>query len=263
MSVLDHILTLFCTDPRDDEPSQAADWRGALDGLHSAVPDLDSMIAGRTIVDFGCGIGRQAVAMADSGAAEVLGLDIDEEYLSRGRSMAEDAGCESRVRFCMAPCDSDLKRYDLVLSLNSMEHFGEPAVALTQMISLLRPGGRLLISFDPTWYSPWGAHMHFFCRLPWVHLIFPESTVMRVRSRYKSDGAKTYESVPGGLNRMSVRRFEKLLADSALDVLDLRLIGIRNIGIFGRIPILRECLVPKVVLLAERTAAKKAGEACA
>jgi len=215
-------------------------------------PGLLNALEGRRIVDFGCGLGHQAVVLAHHGA-EVLALDIDPAFLAQGRRLAALEGVEDRIRFAAAPLDADLGTYDGVLSINSMEHFSEPESILGSMVSLLRPGGQLLVSFNPTWYSPWGAHMHFFTKVPWVHLIFPESTVMAVRARYRDDGASRYEDVRGGLNRMSVAKYERLLESIGVETTRLQMIGVRGIGAFSRIPLLRELLVPKIVSESQRT----------
>ena len=86
---------------------------------------------------------------------------------------------------------------------------------LREMRDALRPGGLLLITFSPPWFSPWGAHMNFFCRLPWVHLIFSEATVHRVRALYRETGTMTYGPE---LNRMTLAKFERIIAESGMRV---------------------------------------------
>lgn len=243
-------LLLLLSRPPDalvEAGDEADDPEEAATGLLRDFPDLPDRIRGKRIVDFGCGVGRQAVALALLGAAQVLALDIDQDFLAAGRLLAEEHGVAQRIRFATAPLRDDLGAQDMVVSINSMEHFSAPAAILATMASLLRPGGRLLVSFSPTWYSPWGAHMHYFTRVPWVHLLFPESVVMSVRSRYRDDGARRYEEVRGGLNRMSVNRFERLLAASGLTSVRMEKVGVRGIRAFARVPVLRELLVPKVI----------------
>ncbi len=52
--------------------------------------------------------------------------------------------------------------FDVVISQNSMEHFGNPEDIIEKMFSLTRPNGRTLITFGPPWFAPYGSHMHFF-----------------------------------------------------------------------------------------------------
>jgi hypothetical protein len=70
------------------------------------------------------------------------------------------------------------------------------------------------ISFGPTWHHPYGGHL--FSVFPWAHLIFSEKALTRWRSDLRDDGATRFGEVAGGLNQMTIRRFEELVADSRL-----------------------------------------------
>jgi SAM-dependent methyltransferase len=80
---------------------------------------------------------------------------------------------------------------DVIVSQNSFEHFLDAGGILGQIRSALAPDGRLFITFAPPLYAPWGAHIAFYCRLPWVRLLFPESTVMEVRALFRPDNVRT------------------------------------------------------------------------
>lgn len=47
----------------------------------------------------------------------------------------------------------------------------------------------------------------------WVHLIFPEKTIMRCHSVYHNfpEIRERYVQLPGGMNRMTIARFKRLL----------------------------------------------------
>ena len=64
--------------------------------------------------------------------------------------------------------------------------------------------------------------MYAFTRVPWVQLFFDEQTVLRVRARYVDDGATRYEDVQGGLNRMTLARFDAFVAGAGLRVVQRR-----------------------------------------
>ena len=65
--------------------------------------------------------------------------------------------------------------------------------------------------FGPLWLSPSGAHMFDFTRVPWVHFLFPEKVVLRVRAKcFRPDQvAERYEDIVGHLNRITVRGFRQ------------------------------------------------------
>lgn len=74
------------------------------------------------------------------------------------------------------------------------------------MSALLEPKGEVIASFGPTWYHPLGGHL--FSVFPWAHLLFSEKALLRWRSDFKTDGATHFGEVAGGLNQMTVDRFE-------------------------------------------------------
>jgi hypothetical protein len=88
--------------------------------------------------------------------------------------------------------------------------------------------------------------MMFLRPVPWMHLIFKEETIMAVRSLYKTDGAKRFEEVEGGLNKMTVGRFLRLVEASGFEVEDLHLIPIKGIKWFVNMKILREYMTSVV-----------------
>jgi SAM-dependent methyltransferase len=215
----------------------------ALDPLCRVVPDFLEWIAGKHVLDFGSGNGLQALAMARNGAERVVGVDNNPKALQRARQLARNLDLENRVTFVAELGSALHQQFDLVISQNSMEHFADPEGVLELMQQAMRPGGKLLITFGPPWYAPYGSHMQFFCRVPWLNLVFSEQTVMSVRSRYRDDGAMRYSEVEAGLNQMTVRRFERILAGSGLHVEQLRYDCVKGIAALNRIPLARELFV--------------------
>lgn len=226
----------------------------ALTPLRREFPGFDSLVRGKRVADFGCGTGFQAVALALQGCS-VLGIDINARWLDAARRRAAAAAVPPhQLCFTDRVRSSDRETCDVVVSLNSFEHFPDPDGALTEMTSILRPGGLLLITFGPPWFAPYGSHMHFFTRLPWVNLLFSEAAVMQVRQRYRPDGALSYEQVESGLNRMTVGQFEELVMRSGLTLEHRAYRGIRGFNLLTRIPMLRELFTTNVAVILRRPA---------
>ena len=112
---------------------------------------------------------------------------------------------------CVIASHSD-SRADVILTIDSFEHFSDPASILDLMSRLLKPNGRVYVAFGPPWYHPLGGHL--FSVFPWAHLLFTEGALIRWSSDFKRDGAKRFNEVEGGLNLMTVRRFERLVERS-------------------------------------------------
>jgi SAM-dependent methyltransferase len=184
---------------------------------------LLARVAGKTVIDFGCGEGATAVELAQSGARRVIGLDIREEVLRVARQRARAAGVDQICSFTQSTQD----RADIIISLDAFEHFAEPASILQIMDTLLKPDGEVLASFGPTWYHPLGGHL--FSVFPWAHLIFSEEALIRWRSGFKNDGATRFSEVAGGLNQITIREFERIVAASPLQCVSLELVPIRKL----------------------------------
>jgi len=213
-------------------------------------PALWSIIAGRHVLDLGCGEGGHVLAMAERGAAHVTGVDV-EHFFALAEEDCRRRG-DDRVDFVLA--DSSTlpdAAFDVVVSHDSFEHFEDPAAMLADMVRLVRPGGRILIKFGKPWRSPYGRHMSGTLRRdrPWVHLLFPERSVMRVHSVYHDDPVlyERYADLSGGLNKMTVARFRRLLRSQRdLRVDELRLHGLYGIQPLTVVPLLNELFTVEV-----------------
>ena len=188
--------------------------------------DFFGKIAGKSVIDFGCGEGGDAVEMATKGARRVIGIDIRPEVLKTARQKALMAGVEDTC--CFTSSTNDVA--DVIVSLDAFEHFADPAGVLRSMDTLLKPAGQVFVSFGPTWYHPLGGHL--FSGFPWAHVIFSEKALIRWRSTFTSDGASRFGEVAGGLNKMTIANFEKLVADSPFQFASLELVPIKKLEFF-------------------------------
>ena len=210
--------------PRDDGRCAGSTYedRSKLEVLFG--PGVWPAIEGRTVIDFGCGTGLEAVEMACRGAKRVIGIDIRETALASARRVARMAGVSDR---CVFDTDTDDKA-DVILSIDGFEHYGEPEGILRRMRRLINPDGRVLIAFGPPWLHPLGGHL--FSVFPWAHLVFTERALIRWRSDFKFDGATRFCETEGGLNRMTVRRFLQLVRDSDFAVTAFEAVPIRRLA---------------------------------
>jgi SAM-dependent methyltransferase len=170
--------------------------------------DLLTLIRDKTVIDFGCGDGVATLDLARHGAKKVIGLDILRNALDKATSNAAAAGLANCCEFST----STNTKAEVIVSLDAFEHFGDPAAILDMMHDLLQPGGCVMASFGPTWYHPLGGHL--FSMFPWAHIVFSESALIRWRADIRSDGATRFSEVEGGLNQMTIARFERLVAAS-------------------------------------------------
>lgn len=185
--------------------------------------DLLDQLRDKVVIDFGCGDGLQAVEMAQHGARRVIGVDILDDSLQRARVHASQAGVSDRCVFV----NHTEEKADAVVSLDAFEHFDNPAQILDIMYDLLKPNGFIAISFGPPWFHPYGGHL--FSVFPWGHLVFSEAALIRWRADHRSDGATRFSEVEGGLNQMTIGRFERLVEASRFRIETLEPVPIRRL----------------------------------
>jgi tRNA (mo5U34)-methyltransferase len=90
-------------------------------------PDL----TGRTVLDIGCNAGFYSIEMKRRGAARVLGIDSDEDYLAQARFAAEVTGLDIEFRrLSVYDVGAIGERFDVVLFLGVLYHLRHPLLAL-------------------------------------------------------------------------------------------------------------------------------------
>lgn len=214
--------------------------------LGRVFPKYICNIAGKEILDFGCGIGLQSAALALKEAKYVFGLDTNLKHLKKANELVTKLELHGQVQFADKLESHFNSKFDIVISQNSMEHFGNPVEVLNIMKSALNQKGVILITFGPPWFAPYGSHMHFFTKMPWVNILFSEETVMRVRAHFRNDGAKRYEEVESGLNKMTVSIFERIISECGLKIEFIKYDCIKDINFLGKVPLIRELFVNRV-----------------
>jgi hypothetical protein len=157
-------------------------------------------------------ISRQADASPSS-------VWISRNVCLRRAAPARELGLSDKVQFV-----TEWQRpVDAIISTDAFEHFDDPESVLRRR--LIKDDGVVIVEFGPTWLHPLGGHL--FSVFPWAHLIFTERVLIRWRSDFKSDGATRFGEAAGGLNRMTIARWERLVAGRGFSLSRNELVPIR------------------------------------
>jgi SAM-dependent methyltransferase len=101
----------------------------------------------RTILDAGCGPGVFAFELAKRHPqAQVLGVELDPDLVERANEIAQRAGM-TNCRFekgDVTQLDFDAE-FDLVVSVDNLEHVEHDVAALQTLLRALRPGGTIVV----------------------------------------------------------------------------------------------------------------------
>src|SRR4051794_5257763 len=88
-------------------------------------------LSGKTVLDIGCNAGFYSLEMKRRGAARVVGIDSDEQYLAQARFAAEVVGADIEFRQVDVYDVAQLReRFDLVLFMGVLYHLRHPLLAL-------------------------------------------------------------------------------------------------------------------------------------
>jgi SAM-dependent methyltransferase len=191
--------------------------------LRVCCPGIETEVKDKVVLDFGCGPGVEARELARLGAKRVVGFDISRKWLQFAQQQAEQAGVARKCEFVSSLSD----RVEVILSLDCFEHFAQPQAVLQNMFDILEPGGTVFITFGPTWYHPLGGHL--FSVFPWAHILLSEEALIRWRAQFKTDRATRFSEVEGGLNRLTIRRFEEIVTRSPFELEKLEMVPIRRL----------------------------------
>jgi len=153
----------------------ATGTRISRDRLSRCLGGLDA-VAGRSVLEVGCGAGRFTEVLLDAGA-RVVACD-----LSRAVE-ANHANFRGRAGYFV--CQADLMRlpvapesFDVVVALGVLQHVPRPEAAIAALVAALRPGGRIALDHyavppgaGRAWriaaaLSPRGLLRHVLLRLP-------------------------------------------------------------------------------------------------
>jgi SAM-dependent methyltransferase len=107
-----------------------------------------SDLAGKHVLDAGCGMGRYLTIAADSSAEIVVGVDLSRAVVAaRELTRSLPRVCVLRADLLRLPFHS--QRFDVIYSLGVLDHTPSPKGAFLALVRLLKPGGRIVIWVYP------------------------------------------------------------------------------------------------------------------
>lgn len=143
----------------DREPEVVARYLDAVSAAIGPIKarsiELLGLLPGARVLEAGCGLGRDAEAIADlvGPGGMVTGTDLSHQMIDR--AIARTEAKRDRLNFRVADI------YDLPFHANSfdaarvdrvLQHLDEPAAAVAQLAWVVRAGGRIVL-LEPDWES--------------------------------------------------------------------------------------------------------------
>ena len=148
--------------------------------------DTNIEIAGKDLLDLGCGFGGYSKAFTDAGA-NVIGLDLSP--INNQDEIPMVSGDALTLPF------SD-NSFDIVICASLIEHVTQPEVLLLEILRTLKSNGFFYLSFPP-FFSPIGGH-----QFSPYHLLGQKSAI------YLSQKVQLYKQSPWLDNNSEVNRID-------------------------------------------------------
>lgn len=109
--------------------------------------DRNTGLAGKRVLDIGCGGGILSESMASIGA-QVTGIDLSEKALGVARLHLFESGLQVDYRHTSAEAFAAEHpgEFDVVTCMEMLEHVPDPASTVAACAKLVKPGGRVFFS---------------------------------------------------------------------------------------------------------------------
>ena len=98
----------------------------------------------RTVLDYGCGVGTVDFYLAKNGS-NVLGLEVSQKAIAVCKKSAQAIGVSERCVFASTNTHI-IKKFDLILCSEVIEHVKDDKKLLTKLCDLLNKGGYMFVS---------------------------------------------------------------------------------------------------------------------
>ena len=125
-------------------------YRGRRRVLDEVIDDL-RLPARASILDAGCGSGRNMIELARHGA--VTGVELS----STSVCVARERGVGEVIEGSVLEMPFDAGSFDLAASLDVIEHLQDDLAALRELRRVVKPGGALLVTV-PAYQWLWSGH---------------------------------------------------------------------------------------------------------
>ena len=118
------------------------------------------------ILDVATGTAGVAIALAHATDAHIVGVDITESMLERGRERVRKAGLDNRIRLQVARAEElpfPDSHFDAVTFTYLLRYVADPGATIAELARVLRPGGGMAsldfyVPPNPFWRTAWRGY---------------------------------------------------------------------------------------------------------
>lgn len=118
--------------------------------VHRLIGEQIGDLAGKRLLDSGCGLGGTSFYFARQHGALCEGIGLSHAQIARATKMAIKNGLAAQCQFRVASYDDlpALRRYDAAVAIEALAHSNDLAASVASLARSLVPGGRLVVVDD-------------------------------------------------------------------------------------------------------------------
>jgi ubiquinone/menaquinone biosynthesis C-methylase UbiE len=192
-------------------------------------------LAGKRVLDIGCGIGGPAFVLARKYGAHVTGIDLEPQLIDRAARRAAELSLSHRTEFravSLGPFGFPAASFDVVFTSGALTQTEDKAGIVGECFRVLRPGG-VLTCYD--WLKSEGElsdDMRYFIQMEGLtynlitlaqlgrHLVeggFEDVTMEDASEWYRRESRREYERIRGEGRRHVVELIGDAQADHMIE----------------------------------------------
>jgi tocopherol O-methyltransferase len=121
----------------------------AITKENEVLADLAGIKQGDLVLDAGCGIGGSGIWLAKERGTNVVGLNIVDRQLIRGRDLVEERDLEQKIDFIKGDYQNlpfKTSSFDVFWAVESVEHATNLERFTGEAFRVLKPGGKIIIA---------------------------------------------------------------------------------------------------------------------
>jgi SAM-dependent methyltransferase len=159
------------------------------------------------VLEVGFGGGALLAEILARGPAEVVGVDISQEMVARGRRRFRRHIAQGRARLLLGSVDRlplSSAAVDKACSFNTIYFWPDPAAAMQELARVIRPGGVLVLGFEaPETLRAWPGHRYGFT-------VYGPEEVVRLATEAGFGGAEVHEGLEPKFGKIYCAKLERL-----------------------------------------------------
>ena len=181
-------------------------------------------IAGRRVLDIGCGIGGPAFVLARKYGAHVTGIDLESQLIDRATRRASELGLSAQTEFrtvMLGPFPFPDRSFDVVFTSGALTQTEDKFGIVAECFCVLKLGGTLTCYDWLKDHGPISEDMRYFFRME--GLTYNLITLAELARELVAGGFEdvTTEDASDWYRRESRREYERMRGDDRTEVVAL------------------------------------------